>query len=172
MARLRWLKTFGGAAALSALVLAGCGGKGSTTSATTKATTAANVTTTVVGGSTTVPTFSGSKNSRYCELARQLPSASTSDLTDVTKVKALFEQFDAFAAQFLAVVPAPIKSDGETVVSGLKQLEASLKAANYDITKVDPSSLSSLTDPTFIAATDRIDAYDTQVCGITTTTSP
>jgi hypothetical protein len=167
MGRLRWLKRFGGAAVLSALVLAGCGGKGSSSTATT----AANPTTTVGAGSTTTPSFTGSKSSKYCELARQLPSPATADLTDAAKMKALFQQFDTFAAQFLAVVPAAIKTDADTVVNGLKQLETSLKAVNYDVTKVDPSALSSLTDPNFIAATDRIDAYDSQVCGISTTST-
>jgi hypothetical protein len=167
MGRLRWLKRFGGAAVLSALVLAGCGGKGSSSTATT----AAGPTTTVAAGSTTAPSFTGSKTSKYCELARQLPSAATADLSDAAKMKALFQQFDTFAAQFLAVVPPAIKTDADTVVNGLKQLETSLKAVNYDVTKVDPSALSSLTDPKFIAATDRIDAYDSQVCGINTTST-
>lgn len=167
MGRLRWWKRFGGAAVLSALVLAGCGGKGSSSTATT----AASPTTTVPGGSTTTPSFTGSKSSKYCELARQLPSAATADLSDAAKMKALFQQFDTFAAQFLAVVPAAIKTDADTVVNGLKQLETSLKAVNYDVTKVDPNALSSLTDPNFIAATDRIDAYDSQVCGINTTST-
>jgi hypothetical protein len=150
------------------LLVAGCGGsKGSSTTAST----AAKSTTTVsANGSTTAPTFSGSKNSKYCDLARQFDSAVSSPIT--SDPKALFQQFDTFSAQFLAVVPGQIKTDAETVINALKQLETAYKAANYDATKVDPSALSALTDPKFKAAADRIDAYDSEVCGITTTSAP
>jgi hypothetical protein len=66
--------------------------------------------------------------------------------------------------------PSAIKSDMDTLVSGLKTFINTLAAANYDPTKISPTSLESLDTPAFKTATTNIDNYMSQVCHITTTT--
>ena len=148
----------GGACAIGLVVLAGCGGKGSSSTATTKS-----------GSSTTAPSFSGSKNSKYCDLARQFSGTISGSLSSDPRV--LFQEFDTLAGQFVSVAPSQIKSDAQTVVDAVKRLEAAFKAVNYDATKLSPTDVAVLQDPKVAAATSRINAYDDQVCGITTTTT-
>jgi hypothetical protein len=145
------------------MAAAGCGGKSSSTTPTTTATTGGGITT------TSVPKFSGSASSRYCGVARQFSQVAGANLSNDPKT--LFQEFDSLATQYLAVVPSEIKTDATTVVDAIRQLETAFKAANYDVTKINPASLAPVQDPKFGAATNRIDAYDTQVCGLTTSTT-
>jgi hypothetical protein len=137
------------------VLLTACGGGSKKAAATS---TTAGTTT------TTIPTFTGSASSQYCVLARQFSTAINPNLSGDPKT--LFQQFDTFATQFVALVPAPIKADAGTVVSALRQLETAFQAVNYDATKINAAALAPLQSPAFTAATYRIDAYDTQVCGI------
>lgn len=144
-------------------MLAGCSGKGSSTTAPTAATAA--------GGSTTTTerAFSGSKDSHYCNLARQFPQ--TVSPTIGNDPKALFAQFDSLSAQFLAAAPSDIKADLASVINTVKPLEAKLKSLNYDYTKLGPTDLTALQEPSFLASLNRINDYNTKVCGVTTSTT-
>jgi hypothetical protein len=100
-------------------------------------------------------------------LARQLSQSFNPNLS--ADPKALFQQFDALSAQYLAAVPPEIKDAANTVVGTLRQLETSFRAVNFDVTKLKATDLAPVQDPNFTAAGQRIDAYDGQVCGLTTT---
>ena len=122
--------------------------------------------------STTVTTFSGSQSSRYCTLARQF--SKDVNINAVGDLRAGFMEFDSLVGEFLSVVPAELKADADVLVGAVRQFETALKAADFDFTKVDTNSVKAFDDPKFTAATERLDAYNTQVCGIdsaTTTTS-
>jgi predicted negative regulator of RcsB-dependent stress response len=144
------------------LALAACSGGGSTSTATT-------VTTGLGISTTTVPKFSGSASSKYCSVARQFSQVAQANLA--SDPKTLFQEFDTLASQYLAVVPAVIKADANTLVSAIEQLETAVKAVNYDLTKISPAALAPVQAPMFTAAANRIDAYDSQVCGLTTTST-
>jgi hypothetical protein len=164
MRRLGWL------VAGAAVLVAGCGGK---SSSNTTATTISGATATTGGGapaSSTVPSFSGPKNSKYCDLARQFSQTINPNLSSGDP-KTLFQQFDALSAQYLAVVPSVIKGDANTVINAIRQLETAFKTANYDVTKIQAADLAPVQDPKFTVSANRINAYDSQVCGITTSTT-
>ena len=149
---------------MAALVLlAGCSGKSSSSSSNTTTPPA-----TTAGGSTTVPSFVGSSSSAYCNLARQFSQTLNPTSGDP---KSLFAQFDTVSDRFQSTAPSAIKADADVVIGALKKLEMSFKNANYDVTKIMPADLAPIQDPKFTASTARIDAYDTQVCGLTTPTS-
>ena len=113
---------------------------------------------------------SGSSSAaRYCDVARQL--SQDIKITASTDFRATFAQFDAFADRYLAAVPPAIKDDANTVIGGIRQLERSLRAVNFDVTKVDVSSLKSLSDARFTAAGNRLVDYNSKNCGITTPTT-
>ena len=157
-------------AVLAILSLAGSAcGSSKKTEAKATGTTAAGTQTTSASGSnsasstTAPPNFSGSGNSKYCQLAKDVEAKSRPEGTDL---KATYAEFDKLADQFLAVVPSAIKTDAHTLVDGVKQIEGVLKDANWDITKVDQAKLQSFNDPKFEDASKRIDAYNEQVCGL------
>ncbi len=147
-------------AAVLVAALSACG--------STKSKVAANSTaTTVAGGSTatTAPSFSGNSNSTYCDLARQ--AEGSAKVNPTTDMKANFAKFNAISGQFVSKAPGAIKADAQTLVTGVKKLEALLASVNYDFTKLSASSMASLNDPALTAASLRIVAYDKQVCGLT-----
>lgn len=131
---------------------------------TSSDTTAAGGTT----GSTKAPHFSGSSTSDYCDLARSFAKVPASISSDP---KAAFAQFDSLVGRLLKTVPSTIKGDANTLVAGIRTLEDAVKAANYDVKNVNPAALSTLQDPKFMTASDRIDEYDQQVCKIDNTTT-
>ena len=156
--------------ALAIVIFSACRGGSSTkatVSANKSATTTAGGTTATASGDTATtkaPSFSGSSNSNYCDTARRIEA--TAKANPSTDLKSSYQQLDKVAAQFIAIAPSAIKADAQTLIDGLKKLEKALAAANYDFTKVDPSTLAALQDPNFAAAAERISAYDKQVCGL------
>jgi hypothetical protein len=163
MRRLGWL------VAVTVVLVAACGGKGSSSGTATTVPPATTALSATVSTSSTAPSFSGSKNSKYCDLARQFSQTINPNLS--SDPKALFQQFDSLSAQYLAVVPSAIKADANAVITAIRQLETAFRTANFDVTKINPADLASVQDPKFTAAANRIDAYDSQVCGITTSTT-
>jgi hypothetical protein len=158
MRRFAWLM------AATVVLFSACSGKGS--SATVATTTTPTAAAGAPDTATTTPSFSGSKNSKFCNLARQFSQSLTPQLA--SNPKAGFQQFDTYSSQFLAAAPSEIKSDAQTVFTGIRQIEARLTALNYDTTKLTAADLAPLQDPKFTTALNRINAYDTQVCGLTT----
>jgi hypothetical protein len=185
------------AAALTALLVAGCGGdnKSVTTStaaasggAATTATTARGATATTSnssggGDSTTAPSFSGDSNNKFCATARDLENsdlgaALTGQGADLKgalqKIRSAFDELKNSA-------PSEIKDDVATLASAFEQLDSFWAKYDYDEAKLtaaaakDPAlvaqATSALTDAKVAAATGRITAYASQVCGISDSSS-
>jgi len=151
---------------LIALLVVGCSSSASKTTTTLAPATASGQS----GGqsaTTKPPSYSGSSSSHYCELGRQVESSS--HINPTANLKTSFQNFDKVANEFVSVAPAQIKGDAQTLVAGVKRLETVLQAANYDYTKINPADLQSLSNPQLAAAATRIAAYDSQVCGISST---
>src|SRR5262249_12666194 len=184
-------------AALVALLLAGCGGDNSASvsvttasgagvansvrgSATTSGGSSSASTVTTSGGTTTTPSFSGNKNSDFCNVARELTSSDfASSLNDANPdLKAGLNQINDALARAKNSAPSEIKGDVTTLADALKKYSDFLAKYDYDIAKItqaaqkDPTVLQqatdALSDPKIEQASSRIEAYATQVCGITT----
>lgn len=160
-------------AAVSLVLVAGCGGGGSSNASSTTSTAAGSSSGATgnsgAGAATTAPSFVGSANSAYCNLARNFSNSINPNLSN--NPKAAFQQFDSVSGQFLSTAPSAIQADAQEVVSALKMVETAFKNVNYDVTKLKPTDLTAVQDPKFTASANRIDAYDTQVCGITTSST-
>jgi hypothetical protein len=189
------------AAALTALLVAGCGGDNKSvststaagsgaaaTAAATTATTDSGATATTSGSgsdgdSTTAPSFSGDSDNKFCQTARDLEnsdlgeslSGQGGDLkADLQKIRSAFDDLKNSA-------PSEIKDDVATLASAFEQLDSFWAKYDYDQAKLtaaaakDPSlvaqATSALTDADVATATGRITAYATQVCGIDDSTA-
>jgi hypothetical protein len=159
-------------AMLVAIGTAACGSssKGSTGSVTSAPGSSGATTSSPGGGSTTTIKLSGSSSSNFCDLARADDKAfsnfnptglSASDL------KKQFENLGPALQQAADKAPSAIKSDFETFVNAFKPYLKALADANYDFTKIQPSSVSGLESPAVKTASDHIEQYFTQVCHIT-----
>jgi hypothetical protein len=186
------------AAALTALLLAGCGGDNSsvataTTSAGGSTATTSNSassattsssdssgTTAEPAADTTAPSFQGNSDNAFCQTARDLQASDIgSTLSGEGNVKAGLEKIQAAINDLKNKAPNEIKADVNTLATGIQKLNDFYAKYDYDPTKLaaaaqkDPTILQSLSDfnnAEFTAATDRITAYGEQVCGISDTT--
>lgn len=146
-------------------VLAACGG--SSTKAKTAAPAVATSVTTGGGAATTTtapPNYSGNGGSSWCNFDRSL--ANSSNLQDMTKdPHAWANQVSGILNQAEGKAPGAIKADVHTLVGGMRSLLSALAGANYDMSKLTPAQMGSFASADVQAASQRITAYDTQVCG-------
>jgi len=162
-------KTAAGNAAGSLKTAASSAGSSAASAASSAAGAAGQQVSSAVGGAasnlgTKPPSFSGSSSSQYCDYARQIQNSTK--LKDPANLKAAFAEFDSVAPKFVSLAPSAIKADAQTLVDSARSLEKALQAANWDVTKVDPTALQTVQDPKVQASNDRVDAYDAQVCGL------
>jgi hypothetical protein len=126
------------------------------------------------GGSTTTIKLSGSGSSDFCNLARADDKAFSNfnpTGSSAADLKKQFENLGPALQQAADKAPSEIKGDFETFVNAFKPYLQALADANYDFTKIQPSSVAGLESPKVQAASDHIEQYFTQVCHITTPTS-
>jgi hypothetical protein len=115
--------------------------------------------------------------SNFCQQARVEQQAQQKSASELAiDSPAALEKFEKQALTklpgFVAIAPAPIKGDIQVLVAADQKLYSELAAVNFDIRKLNPSTLAGLQTPQFTKAADAIDAYLRQTCGITTTPSP
>ena len=178
---------------LGALTLAACGGSGSAKTTTltggSSATTAASSsgtsgtdagTTAGSAAATTTPNFSGSNSGSLCDYAKAIESSKALDnafngKSDPTSTKDGFTATLTVMNTAVGKAPSEIKGDLQTLLTGFKAFADFYAAYGYDSTKLtaamkaDPtlaSKMQTLDSPDFTAASDRVDAYFTKVCGI------
>lgn len=175
-------------AVLGALTLAACGGSGSAksttltdgSSQTTAASGTAAGTTAATDVATTSPNFSGNGSGNLCDYAKAIDSSKALDnaFSGKSDSKTLKDGFTTTLDVMNAAVskaPSEIKADLQTVVKGFKTIVDFYASYDYDVTKLtaamktDPtlaSKMQALDSAEFTAASDRVDAYFTKVCGI------
>ena len=163
----------------AALTLIGCGGSSdaddgvaspsstasSNTSTPVTATPGPNTTPATVDASEVI--FSGDADSEWCVASRELDA-----LGD--EMAAVFydpiELERASAAMVTAVgdaaplAPPELAADVATVAAGMQKFRAAMDEVGFDLLNADLSKLQF--DAAYQAASDRLDAYDEQVCGI------
>jgi hypothetical protein len=108
---------------------------------------------------------------KFCKEAAAVSNAGLSAAASGTTpdaVKAQIAQFKVEEKTVLASAPGAIKGDLVILFGGVDKLYSALVAANYDYTKVDPTTLTSFDTPAFEAASDKVDAYLKTTCGIDT----
>jgi hypothetical protein len=108
---------------------------------------------------------------KFCQEAAAVSNAGLSAAATGTTpdaVKAQIAQFKVEEKLVLSSAPNAIKGDLTTLFAGVDKLYDALVAANYDYTKLDPTTLTSFDTPAFEAASDHVDAYLKTTCGIDT----
>jgi hypothetical protein len=140
---------------------AACGGDGDTDQ--TAPTTALGDTTT-----TTTPSFTGAGSEPFCNQARQAQEELAGLTQAGSSPEAMREVFLKAAAALRSLAdaaPPEIKGDVETIAASYDDLQRSLEAAGWDPTKIPGEITGRLTAPDITAASQRLNAYQQQVCG-------
>jgi len=130
-------------------------------------------------GTTAAPNFSGSGGEEFCAQAKGFEdtfgsSDSFGQSTDPAQLKDDFSKAEDALKQLESSAPDEIKADVKTVSESLSSLISVFESVNYDFTKLaqDPAALAKLEsfDSQEVQdASTRIEAYFSQVCGISTT---
>jgi hypothetical protein len=107
----------------------------------------------------------------FCTYAKKTQSEETKQAqafsSDSPKQLAAYVQQSLSELQaFAAAAPSAIKGDVTTVVAGVDKLFTALKNANYDYTKIPPSSVQAIDTPAFTQADAAISSYLKSKCGI------
>ena len=131
---------------VAALAAAACGGGRASTSATT------------------TPTFSGDPASQWCAYANQVQGTVALNGSFQKDPKAWVAQVTTLMAQAEAVAPAAIDADVAAMAGGVRGLALALTANQDNFNQLTPQQLAALQDPAFVAAGQRVRAYDQQVC--------
>jgi len=105
---------------------------------------------------------------RKDEAAFKGNSISTSAPADLKK---LYSNLGPALEEAGSKAPSAIKGDFDTFISAFRQILKALSDANYDFTKLSPTSFAGMGTPQVKAASNHIQQYMTQVCHITTTTT-
>ena len=128
-------------------------------------------------GTTAVPDFSGSGGEAFCGQAQQMDQlfgGESFNSNDPAALQNDFEQAQGALEDLAKSAPDEIKDDVKTISDALTSLISVFESANYDFTKLaqDPEALAKLESFSSQEVTDasaRVEAYLTQVCGISTT---
>lgn len=125
--------------------------------------------------------FTGDGSGEYCEFARRMSDSTAFDdafnSTDPVAAKAQFEELIALLDEATGKAPDEIKGDAVTVTEFFKNVAGAYDKYDYDVTKLATAvaggtepELAALFggagDPKFEEASNRLSAYDEQVCGL------
>jgi hypothetical protein len=107
-------------------------------------------------------------SSEYCRLFRTFeeedPFENLDD--DSGSLREGFSEAQRVLEDIQGIAPAEIRGDFATIAEGFKQLNEALAAVDYNFFALDESALEGFDDERFEEASERIDEYNEQVCGI------
>ena len=125
-------------------------------------------------------TFTGKGSDAVCNYAKDLQATDFGgDSTSATDLKASFTKIEDVLNNIKDKAPDEIKADVETMFTGYQKLIDLYKKYDYDTEKMvaaaanDPdlaAQFASISSPEITAATARVSAYFSNVCGLTETT--
>jgi hypothetical protein len=115
------------------------------------------------------PTFEGDAGSDWCVAAQEVEDASSVldsvDFTDPAAVEAAFTDALGLMESAMQFAPPELQDDLDVTLDGFNQLRDALIAVDYDFLNADLSMLED-SDAIMQTASDNIEAYNEQVCGI------
>jgi hypothetical protein len=161
----------------SVVSLAACGGGSDPKSSTAAATSDSSS-----GTSSGSTAFKGNNSGDFCSYAKDIENDSSlndafSSSTDAKTMKEGFQKAADIYNTAVGKAPSEIKADMQTMQKAIKALSDFYASYGYDMTKMqaavakDPTlatKMQAFSSDEFSKASERVDAYFTQVCGIDT----
>ena len=166
------------ALAAAGALLAACGSSSKsastgTTSSTSPSTTPSAAASTKSGSGSVSTNLGGGS---FCDKARKAETDAASAASKLSDGPDAFKQLEENAqselSQLVKEAPSQIKGPVTTLVNAEDQFFNPLKAANYDVTKVSTTALSSFQSPQVTQAIGQIDSYLQGTCGINPSAIP
>lgn len=153
------------ACGLALILLTACSGGGDNDDAA-PTTTAPAVT--AAPAHTPAPTFSGQGSAQFCGLAKTYNERFTSVGPNATpaQLRTVAREGQTAITEAVRTAPAEIKADIEVLVRTFTTLLTELEKVNFEIARLQPAALQSLSAPDFQASTVRFQAYLRDVCKV------
>jgi hypothetical protein len=148
------------------LVMAGCSGGDDDNASPTTVAAATGPTTTVLSTNTS---FTGQNSAQFCALARTYSErfSKVSASPTAAELRTVTREGQTAITQAVNAAPAEIKRDVEVISTAFNGLLAELEKVNFEVTRLPPTALGSLSAPEFTQATTRFNSYVRTVCGVT-----
>ena len=113
---------------------------------------------------------SSNSTSSFCKKAKELNSdKSLSNLgnsQDPKQIQSDLDKATKAVDDLKGRAPAAIKTDMNKVADGIHQFAAEIKRVNGDFSKIDPAKIDALNSQDFQTASDNIDKFAKDKCGI------
>ncbi len=113
---------------------------------------------------------SGSSTSAFCSKAKELNNDKAlnniGNSQDPKQIQADLDKAEKAVDDLKAKAPSEIKADMTKISDGIHQFAAELKRVNGDFTKLDPSKVDQINSPQFQTASDNVDKFAQDKCGI------
>lgn len=114
--------------------------------------------------------FTGADSGRFCALISSFDADSSRiapALNDPLALRDLFRRSEASVKQAAAVAPGEIKADVGALSKVYSDFLAALETVDFNLAKLPPSVVSTLSAPDTQRASARVSAYTANVCKIT-----
>lgn len=144
---------------------AACGG-GNTKTSSTPATAAGAPSGAPSAGSTVKATGGGDFCKTVADSLNSVSQQAAANLGTPDAMRKSVEDSKKKSQQVLAKAPGEIKGDLQTLLNASSAMGDALAKANYDVTKIQPDTLSSFSTPAVQTASTHVLAYVKQHCGI------
>jgi len=147
---------------MALIVMAGCSGDDDDDAATP--TSAPAPTTTVRPVDTS---FSGQGSAQFCAMSRTYNERFTSVGANPSpaQLRTLATEGQAAISEAVTAAPAEIKRDVEVIANAFKAFLGELEKVDFDVARMPPTAVQSLSAPEFQQSTTRFQAYTRTVCG-------
>jgi hypothetical protein len=162
-----------GTAALAALtvvgLMSGCAAKKKTASASVASSATAAASTAAAASDTSskvVATGGGKFCQQIADSVNNNAAKEAASGTGADSIKASVQEFKSIEGSVLKSAPGAIKPDLVTLFGALDHYYSALAAANYDFTKIDPSTGAVLQAPAVVTAEQNVETYMKTTCGI------
>ncbi len=112
--------------------------------------------------------FTGQGSAQFCGLARTYNQRFTSVGANPSpaQLRTLATEGQAAISEAVTAAPAEIKRDVEVIANSFKAFLGELEKVNFEVARVPPTALQSLSAPEFQQASTRFQAYTRSVCGV------
>jgi hypothetical protein len=112
----------------------------------------------------------GGSESEWCELAVEVEELDAVfgdfDPTDPDAMRNAFAEFGDVLDRAADAAPSEIEDDIEQTVDAFNQLRDALEDVDYNFLEIDPADLEFLDNPDVEAASERVEEFNAEECGI------
>lgn len=114
--------------------------------------------------------FTGADSAKFCTLIRSFNDDSgriAPAANDPIALRDLFRRSATSVQQAAAVAPPEVKDDVGVLAKVYADFLTALESVDFNLTKLPPAALASLSTPDTMRASARISAYTTNICKVT-----